>query len=72
MKAYTNYPLYTNPQSGTVEIEVFSYDRNKYADVRHEGEEEDIKIGYIYKDPALTKTVFQYPLDDAARGALGP
>ena len=55
MKAYTNYPLYTNPQSGTVEIEVFSYDRNKYAGVRHDGEEEEIKTGYIYKDAELTK-----------------
>lgn len=56
MKAYTDYPLETNPTSGVVEIEVLSYDRNKYAGVRHDGEEEEIKIGYIYKDPACTKT----------------
>lgn len=55
MKAYTNYPSETNPTSSVVEIEVLSYDRNKYATVCHEGEEEDIKTGYIYKDPALTK-----------------
>lgn len=55
MKAYTNYPLQTNPTSSVVEIEVLSYDRNKYAGVRHDGEEEEIKTGYIYKDAELTK-----------------
>lgn len=55
MKAYTDYPLQTNPTSSVVEIEVLSYDRNKYAGVRHDGEEEEIKTGYIYKDPACTK-----------------
>lgn len=59
MKAYTDYPLQTNPNSEVVEIEVFSYDRNKYCTVRHAGEEEEIKSGYIWKDPELTK---QFPL----------
>lgn len=57
MKAYTDYPLQTNPQSNVVEIQVLSYDRNKYATIRHEGEEEEIKTGYIWKDPELTKRV---------------
>lgn len=54
MKAYTDYPLQTNPNSEVVEIEVFSYDRNKYCTVRHDGEEEEIKRGYIWRDPKLT------------------
>lgn len=55
MKAYTDYPLQTNPNSEVVEIEVFSYDRNKYCTVRHAGEEEEIKAGYVWRDPKLTK-----------------
>lgn len=59
MKAYTDYPLQTNPNREVVEIDVFSYDRNKYCCVRHNEEEEEIKRGYIWKDPELTK---QFPL----------
>lgn len=38
-----------------VEIEVLSYDRNKYCIVKHDGVEDEIKQGYIYKDRKLTK-----------------
>lgn len=53
MKAYTSYPLECHP--GVTEIEVLSYDRNKYCTVRYNGVEYEIKRGYIWKDPALTK-----------------
>lgn len=56
MKAYTDYPLQTNPNREVVEIEVMSYDRNKYCCVRHGGEEEEIKRGYIWKDAKLSKS----------------
>lgn len=56
MKAYTDYPLQTNPNREVVEIEVMSYDRNKYCCVRHNGEEEEVKRGYIWKDAKLSKS----------------
>lgn len=54
MKAYTSYPLEGRP--GVIEIEVLSYDRNKYCTVRYNGVEYEIKRGYIWKDTALTKS----------------
>lgn len=54
MKAYTSYPLECHP--GVTEIEVLSYDRNKYCTVRYNGVEYEIKRGYIWKDMALTKS----------------
>lgn len=53
MKAYTAYPLKGHP--GVTEIEVLSYDRDKYCTVRYNGVEDEIKRGYVWKDPALTK-----------------
>lgn len=56
MKAYTDYPLQTNPNREVVEIEVMSYDRNKYCGVRHDGEEEELERDYIWKDANLSKS----------------
>lgn len=54
MKAYTSYPLDCNP--GVTEIEVLSYDRNKYCAVLKNGIQYEIKRGYIWKDPTLTES----------------
>ncbi len=56
MKAYTSYPLLSSNSYGVSEIEVLSYDRNKYCCVRHGGEVEEIKRGYIWKDAQLSKS----------------
>lgn len=54
MKAYTSYPLDSN--SGVTEIEVLSYDRNKYCRIICNAIQYEIKRGYIWKDFALTKS----------------
>lgn len=56
MKAWTDYPFTAlGDTSGQIapirEIEVLSYDRDKYCRVRVEGHEDEIKAGYIYQKP---------------------
>ena len=56
MKAYTDYPLLDPATDNEVkEIDVLSYDRNKYVVVRYNDEEHEVKRGYIWKDSKLTK-----------------
>ena len=67
MKAWTDYPFTwlgdTALQRAPVrEIEVLSYDDNKYCHIRVDGGEDEIKSGYIYqregrigKVPVITK-----------------
>ena len=56
MKAYTDYPFVGQDTYGRVkEVDVLSYDRNKYVSVRYNGENYEIKRGYIWKDSGLTK-----------------
>ena len=54
MKAYTDYPFTQDSCVEVKEIDVLSYDRNKYAVVEYQGEEYTIKRGYIWRDVALT------------------
>lgn len=67
MKAWTDYPFeflgdIPNQQAPVREIEVLSYDGDKYCRIRVEGREEEIKSGYIYQRegrihevPAITR-----------------
>lgn len=48
IKYYTDYPIPGNPNSGVVEIEVLTYDRNKYSHVRCDGIISSMKRGYIF------------------------
>jgi len=54
MKAYTDYPIKNlGDKSGEIapirEVEVLSYDMNKYCLVLVGGVKQEIKAGYIYK-----------------------
>lgn len=56
MKAYTDYPmtLSTGEENNEiVQIEVLSYDRNKYCWVKWKDELHEIKSGYLFLDPEL-------------------
>lgn len=53
MKAYTDYPLNGNENSAIIEVELLSYDRNKYCNVLFNGEIQSMKAGYLYRDPDL-------------------
>lgn len=57
MKVYTNYPLDGNENSETVEVDLLSYDRNKYCNVIFNGEIQSMKSGYLYRDPKMKKHV---------------
>lgn len=48
IKYYTDYPIPGNPNCEVVEIEVLTYDRNKYSHVRCDGIISSIKRGYIF------------------------
>lgn len=54
MKAWTDYPFTwlgdtAGEEAPVREIEVLSYDDNKYCRIRISGEEDEIKAGYIYQ-----------------------
>lgn len=56
MKAYTDYPFVElGDISGEIapirEIEVISYDFDKYCKIRVNGIDSEIKLGYIYQQP---------------------
>ena len=56
MKAWTDYPFTklgdtANKEAPVREIEVLSYDGDKYCRVRVDGVEEEIKAGYVYQQP---------------------
>jgi len=54
MLGYTDYPI--NGKEGLYEVVVLSYDRNKYCSVCTEnGDYEEIKLGYIWRDKELSK-----------------
>ncbi|HET8687941.1 MAG TPA: hypothetical protein VFM18_14970 [Methanosarcina sp.] len=57
MKAYTNYPLDGNENSIIIEVDLLSYDRNKYCNVLFNGEIQSMKAGYLYRDPELKKHI---------------
>lgn len=57
MKAYTDYPIASNLQSEVIEVEMLTYDRDKYVTVKHGDCVEDIKRGYLFKDPKLTQRI---------------
>lgn len=46
---YTDYPITGNEVGDDVEIEVLSYDRNKYLTVLYRGNTDEVKTGYVYK-----------------------
>lgn len=59
MKAYTDYPMigyrigsFVNLE--IVQVDVLSYDRNKYCKVRWNGEIHEIKAGYLHRLPDLS------------------
>jgi hypothetical protein len=57
---WTDYPLYEHEagqRCPTRLVEILSYDNNKYAKVRHlvDGHVVEVKTGYIFKNPVLTK-----------------
>ena len=54
MKAYTDYPFtwlgdLQGQEAPVREIEVLSYDGDKYCKIRVCGQEDEIKAGYIYQ-----------------------
>jgi len=49
LKGFTDYPLYNNSDNIFYDIEVQTYDRNKYAIVKHDDKLFSIKLGYIYQ-----------------------
>lgn len=57
MKAYTDYPMSLANghviNSEVVQVEVLSYDRNKYCWVKWKGDFHHIKSGYLFLDPEL-------------------
>lgn len=54
--AYTDYPIEDGTfEAGVKEVQVLSYDRNKYCTVLRNGFETEIKAGYIYLDKGLTR-----------------
>lgn len=55
IRAYTDYPLYGDKSQAVKEVQVLTYDRNKYALVLHKNTEEVIKAGYLFKDPHMSK-----------------
>ena len=64
MKLYTDYPfevLGDKPYcvAPIREIEVRSYDGDKYCEIEVEGHIEVIKSGYIYSDKQLTPIKFE-------------
>lgn len=49
--AYTDYPIEDGTsEEGMKEVQVLSYDRNKYCTVLRNGFETEVKAGYIYLD----------------------
>lgn len=67
MKAWTDYPFTSlgdtaGKKAPVREIEVLSYDDDKYCKIRVQGQEHEIKAGYIYQQegrigevPQITK-----------------
>lgn len=53
MKAFTDYPF--DGEVGVYEVKMLAYDRNKYVKIDVDGEIEEIKAGYLFKDEKLTK-----------------
>lgn len=53
LKAFTDYPI--DGYNGVHQVEVLAYDRDKYATVRIGSSVEDVKSGYLFRDPALTR-----------------
>lgn len=64
MKAYTDYPFtflgdIPNQKAPIREIEVLSYDQDKYCQIIVEGQTTEIKRGYIYQKPGRLMEVPQ-------------
>lgn len=55
-KAYTDYPIEDGTyDAGVKEVEVLSYDRDKYCTVLRNGFEDEVKLGYLFTDPELKR-----------------
>lgn len=64
MKAYTDYPMSLANghviNSEVVQVEVLSYDRNKYCWVKWKDEFHEIKSGYLFLDPELSNRSWKW------------
>lgn len=55
-KAYTDYHIEDGTyDTGIKEVEVISYDRDKYCTVLRNGFEDEVKLGYLFMDPGLKR-----------------
>lgn len=55
-KAYTDYPIEDGTyDAGVKEVEVVSYDRDKYCTVLRNGFEDEVKLCYLFMDPELKR-----------------
>lgn len=67
MKAWTEYPLENKEYEGLGlvwrEIEVLSWDRDKYLIVIFEGHRSMIKAGYVFREGELKENLTRQELD---------
>jgi hypothetical protein len=62
MKAYTDYPIIelnnsNDKQDLTKEVEILSYDGNKYCLIKINSLIKEIKPGYLYKDTKINRLI---------------
>jgi hypothetical protein len=67
MKAYTDYPIIelnnsNHKQNLTKEVEIISYDGNKYCLIKINNFIKEIKAGHLYQDIKLTKNISDFKL----------
>lgn len=71
MRVYTDYPMSLENghviNSEIVQVDVLSYDRNKYCKVSWNGEIHEIKAGYLHRLPNLSdkswKWIYSLPIE---------